>query len=80
MALGISGLIVGLAGGAITLAGSVAEDEPTLITGAVIGLVGSALGISGLIVGITAPGGQASVPPTFFVAASPTGLTFAGTF
>jgi hypothetical protein len=80
MALGISGLIVGLTGGAITLAGSVANDEPTLITGAVIGLVGSALGISGLIVGITAPGAQASTQPTYFFAASPTGLGFGGTF
>jgi hypothetical protein len=80
LALGISGLIVGLIGGAVTLAGSVAQDEPTLITGAVIGLVGSACGIAGLIVGITAPGGSAANTPTVWIGATPTSFAVGGTF
>jgi len=80
IALGVTGLIVGLIGGAITLAGSVAQDEPTLITGAVIGLVGSACGVTGLIIGLTAGGGVASNRPSVYIGASPTSLSVFGTF
>jgi len=51
----VSGLVVGLGGGALGVAGGVTGDQPTQIAAACVGLTGSALAVAGLIVALTAP-------------------------
>lgn len=81
MALSITGLIVGLGGGATAIAGSAANDEPTMIAAAIIGLTGATLGVTGLIVTLTAPsGGVSAAPPTFVVGFGPTSAGMAVSF
>jgi hypothetical protein len=78
-ALTIAGLGIGLAGGAMAIAGSSANDEGTLIAASVIGLTGSAMALTGFIVSATADSATGPRAP-FVLAIAPNGLSLAAEF